>query len=140
MQEGLILRVRHDFGCGGYCVWRVVVPQPQELYFAIVEYAGIRRTGFPDPKFGGRARRIYLGRAGSVSRSSVDGRGLGADGFYIYQNLPDWIMTMVPEIASQLSPTSTLYPNAKNLYVRLLAETGLIGFVLFLGFPTFHSR
>jgi len=43
----------------------------------------------------------------------------------------------VPEIASQLSPTSGLYPNAKNLYVRLLAETGLIGFVLFLAFQLF---
>ncbi len=62
------------------------------------------------------------------------GVGFGASGFYIYQNLPDWTLTTVPEIAKQLSPENRLYPNPKNLYVRLLAETGLIGFVLFFAF------
>ncbi len=64
----------------------------------------------------------------------VTGVGLGASGFYIYQNLPEWSLTMVPEIARQLDPGSRLYPNPKNLYVRLLAETGLIGLFLFLAF------
>lgn len=62
------------------------------------------------------------------------GVGPGASGMYMYANMPDWAMTIVPEIARQLSPTSTLYPNPKNLYVRLLAETGLIGFFLFVAF------
>lgn len=65
------------------------------------------------------------------------GVGLGASGFYIYQNLPDWSLTTLPEIAKQLAPESRLFPNPKNLYVRLLAETGLIGFFLFLAFQ-FH--
>ena len=64
----------------------------------------------------------------------MTGVGLGASGFYIYQNLPDWALTTVPEIAKQLDPTSNLYPNPKNIYARLLAETGLIGFVLFMVF------
>ncbi len=62
------------------------------------------------------------------------GTGLGASGFYIYANLPDWALTTVPEIAKQLDPGNRLYPNPKNLYVRLLAETGLIGFFLYLAF------
>jgi O-antigen ligase len=62
------------------------------------------------------------------------GVGLGASGFYIYKNLPDWVLTTVPEIAKQLDPENRLYPNPKNLYVRLLAETGLIGFFLFAAF------
>ena len=65
------------------------------------------------------------------------GVGLGASGFHIYQNLPDWALTTVPEIAKQLNPENRLYPNPKNLYVRLLAETGLIGFFLFIAFQ-FH--
>jgi O-antigen ligase len=36
-----------------------------------------------------------------------------------------------------MNPENRLYPNPKNLYVRLLAETGLIGFFLFLAFQ-FH--
>ncbi|MBL8100353.1 MAG: O-antigen ligase family protein [Anaerolineales bacterium] len=67
----------------------------------------------------------------------ITGVGLGASGFTMYQNLPDWSLTSLPEIARQLSPESRLYPNPKNFYIRLLAETGLIGFFLFLAFH-FH--
>jgi O-antigen ligase len=62
------------------------------------------------------------------------GVGLGASGLYIYSRIPDWALTSVPEIARQLSPESNLYPNPKNLYVRLLAETGLPGLVIFGSF------
>jgi O-antigen ligase len=71
---------------------------------------------------------------GAFRESPLTGVGLGGSGFYIYQNLPDWSLTTVPEIAKQLNPSSRLYPNPKNLYVRLLAETGLIGFVLYFAF------
>ena len=40
----------------------------------------------------------------------------------------------MPEIAKQLNPQNRLYPNPKNLYARLLAETGLFGFFLFFAF------
>jgi O-antigen ligase len=62
------------------------------------------------------------------------GVGLGASGFYMYNNLPDWTMTTVPEIARQLNPTNRLYPNPKNMYVRILAEGGLLGFSFLLAF------
>jgi O-antigen ligase len=81
------------------------------------------------------ARAAYtFGALGAYEESPWLGVGLGASGFYIYDHLPDWAMTTVPEIARQLSPENRLYPNPKNLYVRLLAETGLIGFFLFIAF------
>lgn len=81
------------------------------------------------------ARGAYTVAAmGAFRESPLTGVGLGGSGFYIYQNLPDWSLTTVPEIAKQLDPSSRLYPNPKNLYVRLLAETGLIGFVLYFAF------
>lgn len=64
----------------------------------------------------------------------ITGVGLGASGFFMYQNLPEWSLTILPEIARQLSPENRLYPNPKNLYIRLLAETGFIGFFIFLAF------
>ena len=70
----------------------------------------------------------------SFQEYPLTGVGLGASGFWIYQNMPDWVLSGVPEISEQLSPLSSLYPNAKNLYVRLLTETGLAGFVVFLAF------
>ena len=81
------------------------------------------------------ARAAYtFGALGAYEESPMTGVGLGASGFYIYEHLPDWAMTTVPEIARQLSPENRLYPNPKNMYVRLLAETGLIGFILFIAF------
>lgn len=67
----------------------------------------------------------------------LSGVGLGASGFYMYQNLPDWSLTTVPEIAKQLNPQNCLYPNPKNIYIRLLAETGLFGLILFIAFQFF---
>jgi O-antigen ligase len=64
----------------------------------------------------------------------LTGVGLGASGFYIYNNMPDWALNGIPEIARQLSPNSNLYPNPKNLFVRLLVETGLPGFILYVSF------
>ena len=81
------------------------------------------------------ARGAYsVGAMAAFEEHPLTGVGLGASGFYIYPNLPDWALTTVPEIANQLSPDNRLYPNPKNLYVRLLAETGLIGFFLFVAF------
>ena len=81
------------------------------------------------------SRAAYLVSAMNVYEEHPwTGVGLGASGFYIYSHLPDWVLTTVPDIARQLSPENALYPNPKNLYVRMLAETGLIGFTLFLAF------
>ncbi|MFT3892301.1 MAG: O-antigen ligase family protein [Anaerolineales bacterium] len=79
------------------------------------------------------ARGAYTaGALGAYKERPLFGVGLGASGFYMYENMPDWAMTFLPEISRQLAPNSHLYPNPKNMYVRLLAETGLIGFVLFM--------
>lgn len=81
------------------------------------------------------ARAAYTwGALGAYTESPWAGVGLGASGFYIYKYLPDWTLTTVPEIARQLNPTNRLYPNPKNLYVRILAESGLLGLSLFTAF------
>ena len=81
------------------------------------------------------ARAAYtFGALGAYEESPLTGVGLGASGFYIYRHLPDWALTTVPEIARQLNPESRLYPNPKNMYVRLLAETGLVGLFVFIAF------
>lgn len=82
---------------------------------------------------GPRAAYVF-GALGAYEKNPVTGVGLGASGFYIYDNLPDWVMTFEPEIAHQLTTESFQYPNPKNMYARLLAETGLFGFFLFVAF------
>jgi hypothetical protein len=81
------------------------------------------------------AQRVAYAAAGYgvFEQHPITGVGLGANGLYLFEHFPDWSFA-VPEIARQFSPDSNLIPNAKNLYVRLLAETGLPGFWFFLAF------
>jgi hypothetical protein len=62
------------------------------------------------------------------------GVGLGGSSLYLADAYPDWSLSGLPELARMLSPDSNTIPNIKNLYIRMLAETGLIGFWLFLAF------
>lgn len=85
---------------------------------------------------------IYLGPRIAYLQASLAGFtkqpffgvGPGASGFYIYQNIPIWALAGNPEVARQLSPSTNIFPNPKNLPVKLLAENGLIGFGLYLVF------
>ncbi len=88
------------------------------------------------------AASVYLGPRLAYALAALEafqaspflGVGLGGSGFWMYPNIPDWVLFNAPEIAEQMSPASTLFPNPKNLYARLLAETGLVGSVLFASF------
>jgi O-antigen ligase len=59
------------------------------------------------------------------------GVGLGQSGFRLFDFLPDWATERNPEMLFMLSPTSWTFPNPKNLWMRLLSETGLTGSLLF---------
>lgn len=88
------------------------------------------------------ATSVYLGPRLAYTVAALEafqaspllGVGLGGSGFWIYPNMPDWVLFNAPEIAEQMNPLSMQFPNPKNLYARLLAETGLVGFALFLAF------
>ncbi len=62
------------------------------------------------------------------------GGGFGAAGLYLIQALPDWSHFNITETSLLLSPENHTYPNSKDLYIRLLAETGIVGFWLFISF------
>ena len=62
------------------------------------------------------------------------GVGLGGSSFYLFDHLPQWAFTDPYEIALQFSPNSNIIPNVRNLTIRLLSETGIIGSILFLTF------
>lgn len=83
----------------------------------------------------GAGQRLAYAIAGYqvYEQQPLTGVGLGASGLYLLPQYPDWAV-LIPEVARQLSPDSSLIPNTKSLYVRLLAETGLPGFWLFVAF------
>ncbi len=71
---------------------------------------------------------------GVFQGSPLIGVGLGQSGFYLFDHLPNWALERNPEMAFMLAPDSMTFPNPKNLWVRLLAETGVVGSVFFLVF------
>ena len=80
-------------------------------------------------------RLAYAWAAASLlERHPWLGVGLGASGFSIYDLLPEWSRTMLPEIARHIAPVHRIFLNPKDMYVRLLAETGLLGFLAFMAF------
>ncbi len=62
------------------------------------------------------------------------GVGLGGSGFFLPQHLPSWSVTWLPEVARLTSRQYLAFLNPKDMYVRLLAETGIVGFVAFVAF------
>ncbi|MFN2144313.1 MAG: O-antigen ligase family protein [Anaerolineales bacterium] len=62
------------------------------------------------------------------------GVGLGGSSFYLFDHLPQWAFGVPYEIALQFSPDSNEIPNVRNLIIRLLSETGIIGFWFYMAF------
>jgi len=61
------------------------------------------------------------------------GVGLGNTGFVIREVMPAFGYGL-PEMLLAVDPGSPLFPNPKSLWFRLVAETGMLGFVLFAAF------
>jgi O-antigen ligase len=83
-------------------------------------------------RVGSRLAYVYSG-FGTFSLHPWTGVGLGGSGFYMMEYYPNWAFS-VPEVelATQFGEIFRVVPNPKNLYIRLLAETGLVGFWLYL--------
>jgi hypothetical protein len=82
---------------------------------------------------GGRAAYAWSAM-GAYSVDPWTGVGFGASGLYMYNYLPDFSKTTLFEIARQLDPGSHAIPNPKSMYIRVIAETGVVGMALFLAF------
>ena len=66
------------------------------------------------------------------------GSGLGVSGYYFPETIPSFGYQL-PETLRALLYESFI-PNAKNLWVRLLAETGIVGFSIFTAWLVLHWR
>jgi O-antigen ligase len=64
------------------------------------------------------------------------GSGLGVAGYYYPEMIPSFGYQL-PETLSVMLYDSFI-PNAKNLWVRLLAETGIVGFSVFISWVVVH--
>lgn len=79
------------------------------------------------------AERVAYWQAGMATFADhpLLGVGLGNSGFFIESNLPGYAYRLT-EIKDLRSGAFAGLPNPKNLWVRLLAETGVVGFAAFL--------
>lgn len=69
--------------------------------------------------------------------SPIMGVGLGQSPFYFYSNVPFWAVREW-EVFQYMIGVLPDMPNAKNLFIRVLAETGIVGVVLFFAFVVKH--
>jgi O-antigen ligase len=58
------------------------------------------------------------------------GVGLGNMGFFLRDTMPAY-GTLLPEIISIIGPYAWRFPNPKNIWLRLLSETGILGFLAY---------
>ena len=118
-------------------VMRQLDPRMEQLFnvkvlenYGFMGWAG--RLGFAE-------RIIYWQTAFNVYvKYPWFGSGLGVAGYYFPEIVPSFGYRL-PEVLSVLLYDSFI-PNAKNLWVRLLAETGIIGFSVFVASVLTHWR
>jgi hypothetical protein len=85
---------------------------------------------FNQLKFGDRV--VYWLTGWNIfNKYPILGVGLGNAGFYFPKNIPDYGWSLLE--VRRLIYRSHLLLNIKSLWFRLLAETGIIGFSLFIG-------
>ncbi len=80
------------------------------------------------------ARIAYSGAAlNTYAAAPVFGVGLGNYAFYFEEMIPDQPLARTPELMNIISPEEgrDRLITVKNFYLRLLAETGLVGFASF---------
>lgn len=65
----------------------------------------------------------------------ISGVGFGQSAFASREHYPSWATNNNWEFRSMyLNPNHKPFPSVYNMYVRLLSETGIVGFVLFISF------
>ena len=113
---------RNDYFSRIWGYWRDIEQRSAQDYF---EYIG----------FG--ARFMYAEAAfNTYSENPLLGVGLGNYAFYFDRMLPDEFLARTPEVLRILTPEvgRNRLITPKNLYFRILAETGLIGLAAFIAF------
>jgi len=118
--------MRNEFFARVWDYWRRKPDQGYVRYlFDYFEYLG----------FG--ARFTYWETAYSIfEKNPFSGVGLGNYAFYFEENLPERSLSIQPEVLRLIVPEAgrNRLITAKNFFLRLLAETGLLGTATFLGF------
>ncbi|MFQ5923281.1 MAG: hypothetical protein ACE5M4_10595, partial [Anaerolineales bacterium] len=73
---------------------------------------------------------FWIAAYGVFERFPLLGVGLGNSGFLIPEEMPAFAWA-APEVLNVLRAGTEFFPNPKALWFRLLAETGIVGFVVF---------
>jgi len=77
-------------------------------------------------------RTFYWSAASRVyNENPLVGVGLGNAGFFFPEYMPA-LSWSFPEVVDVLRDGTSMFPNPKNLWLRLLAETGIVGFTFFI--------
>lgn len=62
------------------------------------------------------------------------GVGFGTSGLYLFDHYPDWAFGRVSVLSRFLTYKFIVVPTSRNIYIRLLSETGIFGLWFFIAF------
>jgi O-antigen ligase len=101
------------------------IPEFRALYLDEAIYEVANRLAFAE-------RIIYWETSFRIfEQHPVFGVGLGNNGFYFKENMPAYGYNL-EEMRYVVDPEVNNLPNPKNLWIRLLSETGMVGFSVFI--------
>ena len=101
------------------------IPVFRALYLDEAIYEVANRLAFAE-------RIIYWETSFQIfEQHPVFGVGLGNNGFYFMENMPSYGYSL-EEMRHMVYPETDHLPNPKNLWIRLLSETGFVGFSVFI--------
>lgn len=82
----------------------------------------------------------WTAAAHTAVEQPVLGCGLGLAPWGVVRHLPSWCVASNPEVEAWLDPSPGPLPNPKNLWLRLAAETGILGLTAWILFLGWHLR
>jgi O-antigen ligase len=101
------------------------IPVFRALYLDEAIYEAANRLAFAE-------RIIYWETSLQIfEQHPVFGVGLGNNGFYFKDYMPTYGYSL-EEMRHVVDSETNLLPNPKNLWIRLLSETGIVGFSVFI--------
>jgi hypothetical protein len=111
---------------------------PSILLFLNTAITSIISTQNQNKYAGSNITRIGMQTAGVKIGldNPLFGVGLGQFGFNFPKYLPEWSLDS-PEIKSYLDPNDKFFPPSHGLFPRLIAETGFIGFFIYISMLVF---
>jgi hypothetical protein len=109
--------------------WPKLVPfNPAQI---LAQFRGLFNVYFANYLMFGERAVYWIAASRVFNAHPFFGVGLGNAGFFFKEHMPAFAWAL-PEVVEVMRDGTHMFPNPKVLWLRLLAETGIVGFTFFI--------